>query len=551
MEERVSHLLMADLVDYSRTMENDRDHAIGMIRDLRDTHLEPVAARFDGTLLKRMGDGWIFEFHSDSAAVETALQVQRGLALHETIRLRIACHSGNLVRDHADFYGPSVNLAQRILTEAPPGGVMVSQQLFQQLPLALSGGFRDAGSFRLKNIAAPVTLYQWRPDEVSGQRLDEVPGIALEPFGFAPDDSDTRAAAEDLREQLMVRLSRRTGIRVLDDSAGQARNATYMLRGRLRIVGKRARLSLAMVLTADSRTVWSQNYEGDPSDIFAFCDDVIEKADVDLRLHINAFDGERVAHLPEDRLSLSELRSHAASAFYRATMEGYEEGQRLMQRAERLAPEDPMTISMLAEATILLARARHQVIAADWAITFEQRLNLAIELAPRSDYAIWTRGLFRLQVLNDPEGAASDLRRVLTLSPSYVPGLEVLGQIEMASGRFMDAEIHLQRAVALSESDTLLPYRLFLLAVACCCLTRYGDAADHLERAIQLRSRVFALRALRAIVKKLNENSAVPPAPEIEGPKLPSILAPQLVLPPEFAWLNEAMKPDEEGSTDV
>lgn len=551
MEAETTHLMMADLVDYSRAMEDDRDQAISMIRDLRSTHLEPVVDRFGGTLLKRMGDGWIFEFRDEGTAAKTALEVQRALALHDSIRLRIACHSGDLVRDDADFYGPSVNLAQRILTEAPPGGVMVSQEFFLQLPQALSSGFRDAGSFRLKNIAAPVTLHQWRPEESGGQRLDEVPGIAVEPFGYAPDDADTRAAAEDLREQLMVRLSRRTGIRVLDDGAGQARNATYLMRGRLRIAGNRARLSLTMVLVADSGTVWSQNYEGDPSDIFAFCDDVIERADVDLRLHINAFDGERVAHLPEDRLSLSELRSRAASAFYRATMEGYTEAQRLMQRAARLSPEDPMTLGMLAEATILLARARHQAIAADWVVSFDQHLNLAVELAPRSDYIIWTRGLFRLQVLHDRDGAESDLRRVLTLSPSYVPGLEVLGQIEMASGRFADAATSLRRAVARSENDTLLPYRLYLLAVACCCLTEYEDAAKHLDRAIRLRSRVFAFRALRAIVEKLKCGAAMPPFPKFEGPKLPSVMAPRLVLPAEHEWLNDAVKPDEEGSTDV
>ena len=151
-------------------------------------------------------------------------------------------------------------------------------------------------------------LFQWQPSEAGVVESGEVPSIAVEAFAFAPDDSETRGAADDLHEQLITRLSRRSGIRVLDDSTGQVRQATYLLRGRLRTAGARGRLSVSLMLGGENRTVWSQIYEGDPSDIFAFCDELIESVDVDLRLQINAFDGNRVAHLPEDRLSLSELR---------------------------------------------------------------------------------------------------------------------------------------------------------------------------------------------------------------------------------------------------
>ena len=538
---------MADLVDYSRTMENDRDQAISMIRELREQHLEPVAEGKGGSLLKRMGDGWIFEFPDETNAVETALAVQHGLASHESIRLRVACHSGELLRDEADFYGPSVNLAQRIMTEAPPGGVMVSQTLFQQLPLTLSEGFRDAGSFRLKNIAAPVTLYQWRPAESGGQRLDEVPGIAVEPFNFAPDDSDTRAAAEDLREQLMLRLSRRTGIRVLDDITGGARNATYLLRGRLRIAGSRARLSLTMVLAADSRTVWSQNYEGDPSDIFAFCDDVIERADVDLRLQINAFDGDRVAHLPADRLSLSELRSRAASEFYLASMESWEEAQRLLERAERLSPEDPMTVCMLGEAEVTLAIARHQDLEPDLTEKLGHRLNHALEQTPRSDYAAWTRGLFRLHVEKDPKGARADLQRTMTLTQSYVPGFELIGEIELAEGRFTEAVSLLEKTVALSQNDPLLPVRLHLLAIAHCCQGAYAKAVGVMEQAMALKPETEAFSVLHTIALAGEAGDARQVAAQTVRPSRPSIASPRLVLPAEYQWLNDALKPQEKG----
>lgn len=551
MEAQTSHLLMADLVDYTRLMESDRDRTIGLVRELRDTHLEPVVARFHGDLLKRMGDGWIFSFGDEASATEAALEVQRGLAHHEAIRMRMACHSAEVLHDEADFYGPGVNLTQRIMTEAPPGGVMISQDLHRQLPLSLASGFRDAGSFRLKNIAAPVTLYQWRPDDSGSQRLDEVPGIAIEPFSFAPDDTDTRSAAGDLREQLMLRLSRRTGIRVLDDSTGRARNPTYLLHGRLRVAGNRARLSLTLVVAADSTTVWSQNYEGDPSDIFAFCDDIIERADVDLRLQINAFDGERVAHLPPDRLSLSELRSRAASAFYGATLESWQEAHGLLERASRLSPDDPMTVSMLAEGSIMLMLANYREPTPEWISTFEQRVNHAVEQVPRSDYAVWVRALFRLHILRDLQGAASDLQRTMVLSPSYVPGFELQGVAAMAAGRWDEAVSLLDRAVSLSNQDPLLPYRLYLLAAAHCCRGTFEEARVSIERGHDMRPDIAAFSILGAIARASDIQEAKAAALGYRGPKRASVMAPRLTVPPAHEWLNEAMRPDPEETDNV
>ena len=543
MEAQLTQLMLADLVDYTRTMETEQARALEMIRELRGTYLEPIAHRYAGEVLKRMGDGWIFSFPDADAAVSCSLEVQQGLADHEAIRVRISCHSGEIVQDDVDFYGTGVNLAQRILTEAPPGGVMIAQDVYRGLPQSISAGFRDAGSFRLKGISQPVTLFQWRPGEMGSGRVDEVPGIAVEAFGFAPDDSGTRGAAEDLHEQLIAHLSRRTGIRVLDDSTGSIRDAVYTLRGRLRIAGPRGRLSLMLLLNADSRTIWSRNYEGDPSDVFAFCDRLVEQADVDLRVQINAFDGDRVAHLPADRLSLSELRSRAASAFYKVTMVGWEEALYLMQRAERLSPDDPMTVAMIGEATVQYRCARHEEFSADWADEFERRLDQAVEISPRSDYVFWVRGLFRLRVRGDWQRAEGDIRRVMTLTPAYAPAFEVLGELNLAAGRPDDAVPALEQAVNLSQNDPLLPYRLYLLAVGLICAGRQAEAVSILEQALVLKPGLDAFKRLREVAQQ-DIGQGVLPQSFATGTRRPAIAAPRLMLAEPYQWLNDVLKPE-------
>jgi class 3 adenylate cyclase len=210
MKRRLAVILMADMVDYTAAMEADQAGAIGLIKELRERWLEPEADRRGGEVLKRMGDGWIIGFLSVSEAVETAQSVQTNLAGHEKIRLRIAAHLGEIVEDESDLYGAGINITARLQTEAPPGGVMISEDLYRQLDTRLAEGFGDAGAFELKNIARPVHTWQWRPPKHGRTASDEVPVIAVEPFAAAPVGSEASDAAADLTEQIVNRLKEPT-----------------------------------------------------------------------------------------------------------------------------------------------------------------------------------------------------------------------------------------------------------------------------------------------------------------------------------------------------
>ncbi len=174
MHSRLAVLMVADLVDYSVIMSDDETLAINAIRDLKDTYLEPTALKHGGEILKRMGDGWIIAFSSVAATVQCAMEVQTKLVGHLVIRLRIGAHIGEIREDETDFYGAGINLAQRLQTQAPPGGLMVSEDLHRQLTGELSKAFKDAGSFKLKNIALAVNGFQWRPQHGDSLRTGEL-----------------------------------------------------------------------------------------------------------------------------------------------------------------------------------------------------------------------------------------------------------------------------------------------------------------------------------------------------------------------------------------
>jgi TolB-like protein len=538
--------MVADVVESSRLMAEDEARAIAAIRAFKAKTLMPLVTEHGGDVLKHMGDGWIVAFTSTTAAVACAMAVQTKLVDRAPIKLRIGAHLVELVHDDTDFHGTGVNVAARLQAEAPPGGLMVSQDVHRQLTGSLASAFVDAGAFELKHISLPVNGFQWRPPAVDGRNAGDVPSIGVDPFDHDPDDRDTRAAARDLRDQLVRRLARRTGVRVVDVAADAGAAPTYRLRGRLRLAAGRGRLHLALSVAEDGRTAWSETYEEDPRDIFAFADALVERADAALRLQINAFDGDRLAHLPEDALSVSELRARAAAGFYKPTLDDWMETRRLLERALALIPDDPMALAMRAEATIMLAAARHEELAGELAEALEQELDHAVERLPRSDYALFVRAAFAVFVHGDTTSAFRDLDRTLALTPSYAPGLEFRGLAHLRAREPAAAAVELERAVDVSEGDPLLPCRLFMLALA----HHLADAPERglaaIERAIQERPSQRNYHVLKAICAAAAGDDAARRAAERRAHTLartPSILAPRPPLPPEHAGLARRFAP--------
>ena len=179
MQSRLAVIMVADVVGYSAMMAADEAAAIKAVKNVNDNYLAPIAAKYSGEIIKRMGDGWIVRFGSVPAAVRCAIAVQDGLATQPKLNLRIGADFSDITEDDEDFYGAGVNIAARLQNEARPGGVMISQDLKRQLTGELGASFTDAGAFQLKNIPDPINGFQWPPAKnVRPDRADELPSTA-------------------------------------------------------------------------------------------------------------------------------------------------------------------------------------------------------------------------------------------------------------------------------------------------------------------------------------------------------------------------------------
>ncbi len=159
---KLAAVLAADVVDYSRHMAVAEAHTLELLRWLRKDVLEPAIAGNGGDLIKSMGDGWLVEFASVRDAIGCAIGVQRRLAGHDNLKLRIGVHIGDIVHEDDDIYGDGVNIAARLQQITQPGGITISDICHQSIDEQAGSEFVQLGARSLKNIPSAILVYGWR-----------------------------------------------------------------------------------------------------------------------------------------------------------------------------------------------------------------------------------------------------------------------------------------------------------------------------------------------------------------------------------------------------
>ncbi|MCK5439932.1 MAG: hypothetical protein KAI97_08305, partial [Gemmatimonadetes bacterium] len=175
---RLTALWFADIVGYSELAAKDEGQALRLV-DALQAIAHTTAERFEGRVVKFLGDGVLAEFSSTESAVRAAVALQHNY--HERIEsatgevrpLRVGVHVGDVVtKPDGDLYGDGVNVAARLQHEADAGQVVVSEDVWRQLRQRPEFEFTPLGERTLKGIAIPVIVYavdvELTTDELSG-----------------------------------------------------------------------------------------------------------------------------------------------------------------------------------------------------------------------------------------------------------------------------------------------------------------------------------------------------------------------------------------------
>src|SRR4051812_27198726 len=105
MERRLTAILAADVVGYSRLMGEDEVGTLARLQSCRRELFDPAIVEFRGRIIKLMGDGALVEFASVVDAIQCATAIQRRMpnrdqgTTRSQIRFRIGVNLGDVIVD--------------------------------------------------------------------------------------------------------------------------------------------------------------------------------------------------------------------------------------------------------------------------------------------------------------------------------------------------------------------------------------------------------------------------------------------------------------------
>src|SRR6184192_3556181 len=166
MERRLTAILAADVVGYSRLMGANESGTLAALDALRTDFVNPKISEHQGRIVKLTGDGMLVEFPSVVNAVACAAELQRtirkqnaGTPQDQRIEFRMGVNVGDVIVQGEDIFGDGGNVAARLESIAKPGGITISGSVRDHVGNRLDLAFEDMGEQALKNIERPIHVY--------------------------------------------------------------------------------------------------------------------------------------------------------------------------------------------------------------------------------------------------------------------------------------------------------------------------------------------------------------------------------------------------------
>jgi non-specific serine/threonine protein kinase len=214
--QRLTAILAADVAGYTRLIAADADGTVAALEEARALFRRETEAHA-GRVVDMTGDSVLALFQSAGGAVQAALAVQKALEGRSAqapeerrMRMRIGVHLGDVIeKPDGTVYGHGVNVAARLQAKAAPGGVCMSEALYESVKERLPIPARYAGRQRLKNIDEPIALWQLLPEGAQGvDEGHEAPpnNLPLQLTSFIGREDDLAKAAKLLARSRLLTL---------------------------------------------------------------------------------------------------------------------------------------------------------------------------------------------------------------------------------------------------------------------------------------------------------------------------------------------------------
>src|SRR5205809_1322224 len=480
MERRLTAILAADVVGYSRLMGANESGTLAELDTLRADLINPKIAEHQGRIVKLTGDGMLVEFPSVVNAVACAAEMQRGIQdrnkgvqRDRRIEFRIGVNVGDVIVQGEDIFGDGVNVAARLESIATPGGITISGPVRDHVGNRLDLAFEDMGEQTLKNIERPIRVYRVSLDgpaaqggtheEPAQQDQSEKPSIAVLPFNNMSGDPEQEYFSDGITEDIITDLSKVSGLFVVArntafiykgkpikvQQVGHELGVTFILEGSVRKAGSRVRVTGQLINANDGGHVWADRYDRDLTDIFAIQDEITHAIVEELKVKLLPQEKKDIGETPTDSVEAYTYYLRGRQFLHRHSKSNYQLARRMFAKAVELDPLYARAYAGIADCDSFLSLIYHLDVGID-SILATSAKALALENGLAEAHA--SRGL-ALSLGKRYDEAMAEFEKAIALDPNSFEGHFFYARACVGQGKLDRAATLFERAAEIKPDD--------------------------------------------------------------------------------------------------
>ena len=510
-QRRLTAVLAADMVGYSRQMGADEAGTVAALKSLRSDLIDQKIADHEGRIVKVIGDGMLVEFSSVVNAVACGVEIQRavrernsGKPSNRCIKFRIGINLGDVIVEGDDIFGDGVNVAARLERLAQPGGIAISGSVRDHVGNRLDLQFEDRGEQKLKNIEKAIRVYDVLLETPSVEKFSVVkkdrPSIAVLPFNNISGDPEQEYFSDGITEDIITDLLKISGLFVVARNTvftykGKAvkveqiaddLGVNYILEGSVRKAGARVRVTGELISADDGDHVWAERFDRDLTDIFAIQDEITHAIVEQLKVKLLPQEKKSITQAPTDNIEAYTYYLRGRDFLHRRSKHYSRIARQMFAKAVTLDPNYARAYAGMADCdSFLYLNYRVDVPLDRLLATTEKALSLDDTLAE----AHASRGL-ALSAAQRYDEAKIEFERAIALDPNLFEAHYFYARASFAEGKIELATRLFERASQIRPDD----YQSVVLRIHCYrSLGLIQDSKEAARLGLQLAERELAL----------------------------------------------------------